>query len=478
VASVEPSELPAAVEAVTRSLAGEVRRYSLRRLLTKWTVADPGAAIAYVGSLPESALRRTGLETVLETWVTRDPEAVAREFERVPPSTEKEKLGETLLQRLAAESPDKALAMMDRYGDSLPAWQRRMALVRGWAVKDPAAAGAYALANGGADYLTVESVARTWAASDPRAAVAWAKSIPSIEDGSRLAASLAVMTYPADPTLALELAGSLPEGNERMGAFQCMMDSALKRSLEEARRLLDLVPEGQTRTCCVVAVATEMAPTDPRGAVDLIEAQVPTPEKEMLLYDALGRWAHVEPNGAVDWALRHITNADLRMGVINKALTVWSTRNPEEAMAFVATMSEGPERSSSVQGVVYGWGESDPVAALAWAGQHLDSTALEPVDWVIHQWSGRDRAGVEEWLQSQENGAVRDRAVAAFSEALEQGDPMGALKWALTLPDLDVRAARTERAAAAWLRTDREAATRWISTSGLSEEAKARLIRP
>lgn len=349
----------------------------------------------------------------------------------------------------------------------------------GWALKDPAAAGAYAMANGCADRWTIESVAKAWAAFDARAAVAWAKAIPSVEGGSRLAESLAVWTYPTDPTLALELAKSLPEGIERTSAFQCMVASALDRSLEEARRLLEVVPGGDTKTHCALAVATELAGTDPRGAVELIQDQVTTVEKDVLLSDALGRWAHVEPKAAADWAFGHMTNVETRNCAVSGVMTVWATKALEDAAAYLASMPEGMERNIGVQSVVLGWGETDPVAALAWARQYPEPDVLETVSGIlISQWACRDRGGVEAWLHSLETGSFRDRSVTAYSEGLDQGDPLSALEWALTIQDHEVRASRTERAASAWLYRDREAATLWISNSGLSEEAKARLIRP
>lgn len=476
--SIEASELPAAMSAVAQTLSGDGRMQVAKRLLVRWTRIDPSAAMAYAKSLPESALRRSGVETVLKTWVTRDPEAVAREFENVLPGAEKEKLSVQLLERLAAASPDQALAMIDRFGPSSPGGERQRALVRGWALKDPVAAGAYALAHGCADYYTVASVASAWAVTDPRAAIAWATSTPGFSVALPLAADLAAMTYEVDPTLAMKLAVSVLDDNYRGSAFLGMVVRALDRNLEEARRLVEVIPDDAARTHCAVAVSVEMSEIDPRGAVDWIDDQVNTCDKEYILSDALGRWASVEPKSAADWAIRHMTNADMRILAMDKILSGWAANTPKDAVAFVASMAEGSERSSCSRIVASGWGLSDPPAALDWIGAHSDPTVLDAADWVISQWSGRDRAGVEAWLQSQENGAVRDRAVAAFSEALEMSDPVGALKWALTIPDQDVRATRTERAAGVWLRVDREAATRWISESGLSEEAKARLIRP
>ena len=65
-----------------------------------------------------------------------------------------------------------------------------------------------------------------------------------------------------------------------------------------------------------------------------------------------------------------------------------------------------------------------------------------------------------------------------FADAVKRTDPEGAVAWASTLSDAKQRQSQVESIARDWLRTDTDAAKRWLArTAVLSEEIKARLLQ-
>ena len=89
----------------------------------------------------------------------------------------------------------------------------------------------------------------------------------------------------------------------------------------------------------------------------------------------------------------------------------------------------------------------------------------------------QDLAKAAGWLEQLPASQSRDWAVREFTSRAATTDPEGAAAWAATISDPKMRNNEIERAAYKWMRTDKDAATRWImQTNSLDEKTKQRLL--
>ena len=74
-----------------------------------------------------------------------------------------------------------------------------------------------------------------------------------------------------------------------------------------------------------------------------------------------------------------------------------------------------------------------------------------------------------------EASPVRDSAVEGFTERLAREDPQSAVTWAATIQDEGMRNEALTDTARSWYRQDEAAASAWLETSGLSEDAQTKV---
>ncbi|HEX8897749.1 MAG TPA: hypothetical protein VF751_03550 [Chthoniobacterales bacterium] len=265
---------------------------------------------------------------------------------------------------------------------------------------------------------------------------------------------------------------------------------------------------------------------------------LPAWQKTKSLNSAVSKWSEIEPAAAAKFLDQLPTN---EREFLNARMTIaqnWGAADPAAALAWVASLGEGRERSMSMSGVIIGWWNADPRAAETYVAEHADTLGIPPVmqivsqlykqdpqrakewanslptlearrmaasniaiqmsesdpratgEWaatlpddvrdrtlqvVISRWARNDSRAVGEWINGL-NGAVRDEAVGAFSWTLAPSDPAAALGWATTVSDPSRRNTTVERLVSGWMRRSPDAAKAWIQNSVLPDPEKTRLL--
>lgn len=89
-------------------------------------------------------------------------------------------------------------------------------------------------------------------------------------------------------------------------------------------------------------------------------------------------------------------------------------------------------------------------------------------------WTRTDPASASAYLTEMPDGAAKDQAVGAFSQAAATEAPGASAAWAATITDATLREQSLVAVARTWLRRDAEAAEAWLPQSGLSAESARR----
>ena len=255
---------------------------------------------------------------------------------------------------------------------------------------------------------------RTWGQTDPLAAIAATAAAPNGTTARRWVDHILRGWDESVHDGALEYAESLGPGESRQWALYVVA----------RRRVLRDGPEA------AIAWAEALPDTDRTfklNAVRRVAAAV----------------ADVDPQLAASFVERHLGGPYGSL-VARRVGMRWAPRDGAAAMAWLAALPEGSERSDAVFESYRTWFESDPKSALAW----LD--ASEPDAWL-------------------------DPALAVKARWLARRDAPAAAALAARIQDADLRMRTIGATARIWLLQDEAAANAWLDGTGLDAATLERI---
>lgn len=192
----------------------------------------------------------------------------------------------------------------------------------------------------------------------------------------------------------------------------------------------------------------ELVTIDPPAAARLAEANQSAQTRDELLMRVAQFWAHLDVQGALDWA-GALTNAVERDAAVSAVCLQVALDDPARAVQLRQAFVEQTQPDTLMPCLVQQWAEKDVAGALDWALAHLDGTQrddaiariafvlaksapieaarlvtsqippgevqLEAAISVLHQWAGVDPGAAKSWVDRFPEGTVRDRAVAELT---------------------------------------------------------------
>lgn len=357
-------------------------------LATESTV-EPALAVSPTPHLTALTLE-TGLAR-LDTLSPQELEALVAQALALPNSDPKRRRSiESLLAQLAETHPLRALELADQIGSLRATEDAR------------------------------ERILQVWASNDPLAALRWGEeSLSELPVSSRHAQMQALMRGYAlsDPAAAFEYVSALDDATR--------IDSRIKASLME----------------------------------EVIEIQI----REGGLVEARG-------------AIQALPEGRLKQEMMREMVDEWAAFDPVGAAEYVTSLGAGasPDLKSTIASE---WAESDPAAAAKWLDSFPpDDPALpRATAEVIREWTRYDLDAPAEWLNTLPASEELDRAVASYTFRAAQEDPAGAMSWAESIVDEQLRSRMMESVAVSWKETDPAGFTTYLDSAALSNEQRQSL---
>jgi RNA polymerase sigma factor (sigma-70 family) len=217
-----------------------------------------------------------------------------------------------------------------------------------------------------------------------------------------------------DPLLAMRMIGDLPAdpGNDHM------VETVANSVLNGGRRL----PQFES--------LYEQAPENLRGP--LVERA----------FKFLGPSVLDDPQ---QWISRlDLLPEDSLQNGIEALANTWSRRNPEEALAWAASLSAGETRNGVLASITGNWARMDPYHAA-------------------------------EWVASLPPGTERDRSAGSFVDATADRFPREAWTWALSIQDSEERSRAAAQVVNLMGSRDPQTARAWIEQGPFSQETRESL---
>lgn len=282
-------------------LEGTARDWAFSAVAREQAETDLDAATGLIRRIGDSSLRAKALASLAEECAKKDPlraagfaalideehidirevafEFIAREWARKDPTATWDWVQETVkepvalawalacvLEELAKLDPEEAVKRAEVVSKSgrLPKFLVPMAVARGWAEKDPAAAAEWAMGTGrarGRDSV-LSRIAEKWAETDPGSSWALARKIDNSEIRGRTFAEIARVWAGKEPREALAAIKAIEDDSDRDGALAGVVESWAEKDARKAAEFLPKIGGVFRRNRAFRKVAKEWAKKD------------------------------------------------------------------------------------------------------------------------------------------------------------------------------------------------------------------------
>ncbi|MDX1952967.1 MAG: hypothetical protein SFY81_12365 [Verrucomicrobiota bacterium] len=263
---------------------------------------------------------------------------------------------------------------------------------------------------------------------------------------------------------------------------------------DEFNRLLAIRPFSQRNTELYQWV-NRLDPKDIPELVKLVESVKGPLRKDLIINPMLGRWAKVDPIGAMDYALT-IQSPDLQAQARVEVIREWlnsdqaavidyikaspngqfktmalqvliphmTRENPELALEFARTAGSG-NRNTIYYPLFTTWAQHDPIAAANAVLLHVKGNERAGIlDGILYNWTESDAKGALAWIRTLPDKTVKRQAMGLYLNQLNRNDPEGAA--ALLNEDISpqMRSSIVNSIATHWATMDLEGALNWVKS--------------
>jgi hypothetical protein len=177
------------------------------------------------------------------------------------------------------------------------------------------------------------------------------------------------------------------------------------------------------------------------SAIHWLKTNVTPEQQDTLMPSAFSAWAQKRPADATKLALSQLTPDAARLILPTIATPVGSDGDSDAAAWFAALPAEDQTNDIRIA-LVLGWVGRDPTEAVNWLQK-----SVAPADFLnvwkecVQQWAQNDTTSLNQWLQQQPPGPIRDTAINAYALQLAFSDPASAKTVAAQIADPADRAA-------------------------------------
>ena len=316
---------------------------AMTALLPELAAINPGAAAAFLKSLPDAELAG-GLSNLnaLGRIAAHDPAATAQLLERLPATNDASAKYARLAEVWVAKDSGKALAWANSIEFEAIRSQTLTALYRAWAVADRGKA--FEALEGIEDDSFRRKVFGEMAGQvitqDPQGAADWAR---GLEGGERSYALGLLGSHVAsrDPELAVKyLNEAIKGGNAHLGAPISNIGHAYAiHDPAAASKWAMEFSDWWIREPAVAGVSSAWTASDPVAASEWIATLPPGDSRNNAIYNLVLNMRAADPAAAFTWASNVTGNDDKRLYLLKVATDAWANFAPEEARAAIENLS-------------------------------------------------------------------------------------------------------------------------------------------
>lgn len=346
-------------------LTGQLRLRAVAKALGILVRTDPQAALAHLGTLPESDSRRQAICDLFGAWGALDPNAALRQAGQLP-----------------ADEAESAI----RY------------VLNSWARTHPDDVAAWLKASPSPSANQIRDVFLSWPADAKTSAQAWFDSLP--ESPAKAEAKTGIDQAASNTFAKVCGPATAPDESWRTKAVSEMKPEDLRNWAYQdkagARRFLEQSPDNPalTEMVCVVA-ACMSADESPQAAFDWALKLSPGLKADALRL-AVVSWVMKDPAAAAEKTFT--LPADHRAPLTLAIAENWTRQDPAAGAAWVAGLSESNQPELVVK-VLEQWAGMEPEKAYGWLGTLPAGAARDGgISLMIRREARHDPASLLPWV--------------------------------------------------------------------------------
>jgi len=178
-----------------------------------------------------------------------------------------------------------------------------------------------------------------------------------------------------------------------------------------------------------------------RAALVKASASESPSEREKALADIAWSALEIDPGLASEAFLQLPSNSPEKIRLIQHYAMRLVERNPEEALAWAATVGSEEEVAAAFGQIALELAETDPSRAAnllsesGIAGREFDVAVVQ----VIQRWAAKSAPDAAAWVSSFPPGAAREAGVRTIAEQWLPSDPPASFAWFDSLRDSEIR---------------------------------------
>ena len=193
------------------------------------------------------------------------------------------------------------------------------------------------------------------------------------------------------------------------------------------------------------SVLGQLAKTDLGQAIELAQAEPVSMARGRVIETLVSQLVSQRGAAAARDAALAITDESMRAAMVRRLAGEAANSDPAQAVAWVAKLPAGPAKTSALAETVAQWARKDATAAAA-------------------------------YMATLPAGPENDEPRASFARSVVRTDPAGAIAWSNSITDPKARAESLTDVVGSWMRSDADAAKKWVAASQLPAETKTEIM--
>ena len=459
----------------------DYRQYAaLRGALSKWMESDGEEAVRRVRSLTGSRTRSDLVVDLYLKWLQSEPETALRSIRQAPIDEDPEiedprffllnivdqKIPELAL-RLARSIPNAVWAQLseEKISEILGFWKNEHLEV--------AVALLQQLPENFSPRVTFE-VVDAWGEEDPNAALEWVLAHPA-PDGSGDSRVDSLMGALTRQDVAAAIARWDTASAEQQGKW--LPTLTREWAIQDPAAASRWAEQQWQRGYGIVALvrgAESWIRTDAAGAAAFLKEVLPTVRQPSDRQELVQLWVTAEPSAALG-ALNEVVPAQGREAVLSRLLPMAVAADPASAVAAVSGIRDPVLRAKTIADIGVQWSSRDPENALNWAASlSPGSEQTAAIRSVYQVWSGNQFNSAKASLERL-NSIQRDQALVGIIHERMNTSVAQAADLGLMVFDSLTRAELLDSVFQRWGRSNPAQAKSWVEQSNLPESLRDQL---
>ena len=341
----------------------------LYSVLSARSAKEMAELAAQLNGLPPGRETKTKINAFFTAWAHLDARAALTAAISLKTVEAKDAAISAVVRGADAISAKSLVEVISQLpADAVPAWQKTKSLnsaLSKWSEVEPAAAAKFLeqFPAQEREFLGARMmIAQNWAASDPAAALAWAAAQGDGREGRISMSGVITGWWEADPRAAeayvVEHADTLG-----MPPLMQIVSQMFRQDPERAKQFANSLPTVELRRTALSNLAMQMSFNDPKAAGQWA-ATLPEDVRGRALENVVLRWARNDSRAAGEWI--NGLNGAVRDEAVSAFSSSLGASDPAAALTWATTLSDPARRNTAVERVLTGWMRRSPNDAKAW----------------------------------------------------------------------------------------------------------------